>query len=87
MAEEKKLRKIQIVVEERETADGKIQLHFYLDGDKERIADGKVSEKELSPGEFWTKKLFSICLNSLRVSGAIQKPVSLGNAEKPSKLG
>lgn len=63
-------RRIEIVIEETGEENGK-GFNVYLSGDKERI--GKVKEDDMSPAEFWGSKLFLICTNALKQSGAVAK--------------
>ncbi len=81
---QKKLRKIMIVVEENgvEIKDGKgpnggpsTGFNCRLAGDTERITDGvkitpQVDINELTAAEFWGMRLFQICTQVLRDTGA-----------------
>lgn len=78
MNQGEKLRKILIVVEETGEKDAKGDDKFivYLDGDKERI--GRTDIDHLSAAEFWGLKLFQICGEAIRKSGALESATDKG---------
>lgn len=69
MSDKSKLRKVMIVVEETGANDGR-GFNVYLAGDKERI--NSVEDVDLSPAEFWGKRLFQICIDACIKAGAVK---------------
>lgn len=64
--EKKKLRKIMIVVEDKE--DGRFSV--YLDGDKERI--GAIPDPQLTPTEFWAGQIIRQAQKIMMSAGVVK---------------
>lgn len=62
-------KKIMIVVEEDVGGHG---FNVYMAGDKERMQKG-ISPDEMSAAEFWGSRLFSICIEAVKQTGAADK--------------
>lgn len=69
-------RKVMIVIEETGTNNGK-GFNIYLAGDIERFKS-PISEKDMTPAEFYGMKLFKICIGALVQIGVIKNVVPPG---------
>jgi len=79
----KKLKKVMIIIEET-GSDGGAGFNVYLGGDKGRIH--KLPNDQLSPAEFWGKKLFEICCHALGQTGVVKSMMTMEGPKDDKNL-